>query len=369
MERPLFKPVGTPALHLDTPALVVDLTALEHNIATVHAFFREHEVKLRPHVSAHRCPAIAHRQLAAGGTVGGISVTTLGEAEVFAAQGFTDIFVATEIVTPLKIGRLCALAHQATMTVAVDRPKSVQDLSAAAATSGVILRVAVDVATCPGRCGTASGQPALELARMVCGAPHLDFAGLMTTTNPIFTQDATAQAPESQKLLQPIVDTRNLLEKAGIDVPMVSVGGISHYEIAGSMAGITEIRDGIYPLMDARHRQFCPQLQPAAKVLTTITSYPEPGTAITDAGQKAIGIDLGLPVVADLPGATAVKLSAEHCCLHLDSKADGKVTLGDKLWLIPWDIGTCTNLYDNIHAVRDATLEVVWPVAARGRYR
>src|SRR5919108_5910821 len=116
MERPLFKPVGTAVMRLDTPALVVDLTVLEQNINTVHALFRQQQAKLRPHVSAHRCPHIAHLQTAAGGTVGGISVTTLGEAEVFAAHGCHDLFVANELVTPSKLRRLCALARQATVT-------------------------------------------------------------------------------------------------------------------------------------------------------------------------------------------------------------------------------------------------------------
>ena len=103
MERPLFKPVGTPLLQLDTPALVVNVAALEHNLTTAHNFFRSGAVKLRPYVSAHRCPVIAHKQLAASGTTGGISVTTLGEAEVFAAHGVHEIFVETAVVTAAKL--------------------------------------------------------------------------------------------------------------------------------------------------------------------------------------------------------------------------------------------------------------------------
>jgi D-serine deaminase-like pyridoxal phosphate-dependent protein len=121
--------------------------------------------------------------------------------------------------------------------------------------------------------------------------------------------------------------------------------------------------------MDARHMPFLPHLRTAARVLSTVTSRPEPGTAITDTGQKAIGSDRGLPVVADIPGAAVMGLSAEHCRLRLDGNADGRVVLGEKLWLTPWDIGTCTNLYDFIHAVRHDSLEAVWPVAARGYYR
>ena len=127
MERPIFKPIGTPEVELDTPALVVDLARLHQNIETMHSFFRGRATKLRPHVGAHGSPAIAHMQTAAGGTVGGITTATLGQAEVFAANGFADIFVANVIVTPIKIRRLCALARRVKVTVAVDSSKNVAD--------------------------------------------------------------------------------------------------------------------------------------------------------------------------------------------------------------------------------------------------
>src|SRR5687767_8633367 len=119
MERPIFKPIGTPAVQLDTPALVVDMAVLERNIDTLHSFFRQADAKVRPHMEPHRCPPIARKQLAAGGSVGGICVNTVGQAEVFAEYGFSDILVANEIVTPQKIRRLCALARQEKITVAV----------------------------------------------------------------------------------------------------------------------------------------------------------------------------------------------------------------------------------------------------------
>ena len=125
---------------------------------------------MRPHVTAHRCPAIAHKQLAAGGTVGGIAVTTVGEAEVFAEHGFDDIFVANEVVTAAKIRRLCALARRARMTVAVDQAMNVADFSAAASSHGVTLRVVVDIHTSANRCGVAPGQPAVALAQTVRAA-------------------------------------------------------------------------------------------------------------------------------------------------------------------------------------------------------
>jgi D-serine deaminase-like pyridoxal phosphate-dependent protein len=369
MERPLFRPVGTPVTRLDTPALVVDLAVLEQNIDAVHAVFQQHQARLRPHVTAHRCPSLAHMQMAAQGTVGGISVTTLGEAEVFAAHGCRDIFVVNEIATPSKLRRLCALARQATLTVAVDHPRHVQELSLAATTQGITLRVVVDVHTHAHRSGVLPGQPALELAQAICQAPHLECLGLTTTLDLSGAQDPAAVATATRQGLQPLLDTRGLLEQAGLAVRMVSVGGTTAYETAAMTAGVTEVRAGAYALMDARHVPLLPHLRPAARVLTTVTSRPDPGTAITDTGQKAIGSDLGLPVVADVPGVAVTGLSAEHCRLRLDGNADGQVVLGEKLWLTPWDIGTCANLYDFMHAARHGILAAVWSVAARGYYR
>jgi D-serine deaminase-like pyridoxal phosphate-dependent protein len=369
MERPIFKPVGTPVEQLDTPALVLDLAILERNISALHGFFREHEAKVRPSVESHRCPAIAHKQLDAGGTVGGICVTTIGQAEVFTTHGFSDVLIANEIVTPRKIGRLCALARHARMTVAVDQPQNIQDLSHSAGARGVTLHVVVEIHTRGNRCGVEPGQPALDLAREVQQAPHLELAGLMTREGPTPTQDPGELAAESRQWLQKVVDTREQVERAGITMRTVSVGGTYNYAIAGAMAGVTEVLAGTYALMDYRYVQCCPQFKPGARVLTTVTSRPEPGTAIVDAGQKAVGIDTGLPVAEDIPGATVAALSAEHGRLRLQEDAESRVALADKIWLTPWDIGACVNLYDYIHAVRDGKLEAVWDVAARGRYR
>lgn len=369
MERPIFKPLGTAVAELDTPALVVDMALLERNLETLHSFFQRQQAKLRPHVTAHRCPAIAHQQLAAGGTVGGIAVTTVGEAEVFAEHGFTDIFVANEVITAAKIRRLCALAQRTTITVAVDQATNVADLAAAASNHGVTLRVVVDIHTSANRCGVAPGQPAVTLAQTVRAAAGLVFVGLMSYDSIVLSEDAETRARHARDNAQQVLDTRQLLERAGVDVQVVSVGSTASYDSVGSMSGVTEVAAGTYALMDARYCRALPQLSPAAKIVTTVTSRPEPTTAITDAGQKAVSVDRGLPEVADFPDATASSLSAEHCRLQLTSAGDQALRPGSKVWLIPADLGTCVNLYDYIHAVRQGRLEAVWSVAARGQYR
>lgn len=369
MERPVFKPVGTPVEQLDTPALVVDLAILEQNLETVHSFFRGRDAKLRPHVEAHRCPAIAHRQLAAGGTVGGVSVTTVGEAEVFAQHGFADVFVANEVVAAPKIARLCALARHVTITVAADNPKNVQHLSEAAQASGVTLRVVVDIHTRLDRCGVEPGRPAVSLARAIARSRNLEFAGLSTYEGAILAEDPDELATQSRKAIQPVLDTREAVEKAGLEVRVVSVGGTHNYEVAGAMPGVTEVPAGSYALMDHRYSRSRAQLRPAARVLTTVISHPDPARAIADVGQKAIGVDTGLPVVDGIPGATLARMSAEHGIIEFEAGAEGRVDLGDKVWLTPWDIGNCVNVYDYMNAARDGKLEAVWDIAARGRYR
>ena len=369
MERPIFKPIGTPTEQLDTPSLIVDVESLDHNIATVASFFKNSTAKLRPHVEAHRTPAIAHKQMAAGGHVGGIAVSSLGQAEVFVPNGFSDVFVANLVVTPQKITRLCALAHHANIGVAVDSPANVADLSDAAVANGVSLEVAVYVNTRLGLYGVDAGPPAVELAKTVVDAPGLDFAGIMTHEGSILMDDADDAADAARAAVQPLLDTRQDLERAGIDVRVVSAGGTSNYQVVGAMDGVTEVLAGTYALLDAQHAPHLPHLRTAGRVMSTVTSRPEPGYMITDGGQKAIGADTGFPSIDNLPNPTVKGLSAEHGSIYFDATNSADPQLGDKIWCTPWDAATCANLHDYIFAVRNDALEAVWEVSARGRYR
>ncbi len=367
MERPVYQPVGTPVERLDTPALVVDLNSMERNVELTHSFFRDSPAKARPHVTAHKCPAIAQIQMAAGGTVGGIGVSRMGEAEVFANAGFTDILVSGEIVTRSKINRLCSLARRSKATVAVDNPKNVTDLSEAAQASGVIINALVDVNTGLDRCGVEPGQAALDLAKEIVRAPGLHFAGLMTYEGAILREDYRDLVSESKKVVQLVLDTREVLEKAGLEAETVSVGGTHNYEIVGAMDGITEVQVGSYPLMDYSYCQYRTHFRPAARVLATVVSRPTEGSAVVDAGHKAIGPDKGLPVLDGVPGARLTRLSAEHGIVEMEGEAQGDMDVGTKVWLIPWDLELCVNQYNYFHAIQDGKLDAVWEIAARGR--
>ena len=368
MERPVYQPVGTPMEDLDTPALVVDLEVMGQNIETLHSYFRQSAAKVRPHVSCHQCPNIARLQMAAGGTSGGIAVSTVGEAEVFSNAGFDDILVANQIVTGPKIRRLCALARHNRIIVAVDNPQNVALLSNLADDAQVTLRVLVDIDSGFGQCGVTPGKDALDLARAVNSSAGLEFQGLMSYEGPLLFLDKGQLESETRRRLQLVLDTRQLIESKGIAVPTVSVGSTGNYDIAGQMSGITEIQAGSYPLMDHNYCQFRPEFAPAAKILAAVIGHPVEDRAVVDSGHKTTGPDLGIPVLEGVAGARATRFSAEHGILELDQEAFTKLGHNEKVWMVPFDLALCVNQFDYIRVVRGGKLEGLWPVAARGRW-
>lgn len=368
MERPIIKPIGTPVEELDTPALVVDMDVLEENIRRVHSSFEGTEAKLRPYVETHRCPAIAHKQLTVSGTNGGVSVASVGEAEVFARSGISDILIVNEVVGAQKIARLCALARQARVTVAVDSAANAASLSEAAQGMGVTLNAIIDVNTGQDRSGVGPGQPSLEIARAVVNCEGLNLAGLMSLDDDDFSSDADGVEAESRSRIQQTLDTRELLEGNGIAVETVCVSAQQPH-LASEVSGVTEVINGAYALMDIRHSAFLPELEPAAKVLAAVSSLPEPGVAILDTGRKAMGDDYGFPIIAGREEFEVASMSAEHGKLQWQDGADVSLSLGDRIWFTPMDVGACVNVYDYIQAVRGGKLEAVLEISARGLYR
>ncbi len=368
MERPIFKPIGTPEVELDTPAFVVDVEKLDKNIETASEFFRDSAASLRPHVSGHGSPAIAHKQLAAGGTVGGLATVTVGQAEVFARYGFVDFLIANVVATPLKARRLAALARTAKVTAAADSAAGVGVLSDAASAASVTLNVVVYVRTGQNGMG-ADPSDAVELARVVDGAEGLSFAGLMTYEGTMLCGSRDELEAASLKWAGVMVDTREAVEAAGLGVDVLSIGGTHNYEIVGAVDGVTEVPAGSYALMDEKYRAHRPQFESAGRVMTCVTSMPEPGNIITDGGRKAIGGDAGNPGIEGVEGAVCRGLSAEHGGISVPEDADHGLELGDRIWCVPMDVAGSVNVHDYLFAIRDGALEAIWDLPARGHYR
>jgi D-serine deaminase-like pyridoxal phosphate-dependent protein len=268
--------------------------------------------------------------------------------------------------------------------VAVDSARNVDDLSEAATASGVTLRPLVEVDAGLGRCGVPPGRPAVELAQHAARSPGLSFAGLMALPpSPLLQRgdlvalkeeggglfpDRAALESETRRHIQPVLDTRELIERDGLPVPAVSVGGTHNYDIAGRMSGVTEVQAGSYPLMDYNYCQVRSEFTQAAKVLAQVISHPVDHRAVLDAGHKATGPDRGVPVLEGFPGARAIRFSAEHGILELEEAAFRQLMPGDKAWLLPFHLGLCLNQYDYLRAIRGGKLVGFWPLAGRGRF-
>ena len=349
MERPILKPIGTPAEELDTPALVVDLDILESNIANFHAHFQRSNPKLRPHLQPHLSPAIAHLQLRAPGTVGGVAVSTLGQAETFAQHGFQDILIANLAVAAPKIARVAALARRTDLKIGADKPRNIADLGHAATSAGSEIAVLVVIRDDSQFIGVLP-RDAANLAALIQDTPGLTLAGLISSN------------------IEPLTQAVSNCSDASILPPIVALTDSDCRGIPNDTHILTEIIAGSYALMDAASLPANPDLRPAARILTTVMTHQDEGLVWLDAGQKATSIDTGLPLVDGIPGATVSRMSAEHGGMVLDDGASWDIDLGGKVWLIPHNIANTVNVYDYIHATRNNKLEAVWEVSARGRY-
>jgi len=358
---------GTPKEELDTPALLIDLDVMERNIETASRFFQGVAADLRPHTKTHKTPILSHRQIAAGAI--GICCAKVGEAEAMVAGGVQDILVANQVVGSAKIVRLMSLAKQAKMKVAVDDPQNVGDLAEAAQAFGAELGVLVEVNVGMDRCGVEPGEPAVELAQVVVRHKGLRFMGLMGYEGHLVNRTPYEErAAETCKAMSRLLETKEMVEKAGLSVEVVSAAGTGTYNITGAIPGITEVQAGSYIFMDASYRKVLTDFDCALTVLTTVISRPTPDRAVVDIGRKSISNDMGIPVVFNLEGATLVRLSEEHGKLEVEGEAR-KLKIGDKIEILPSHGDTTINLHTHYFAMRGGRLEAVWDIAGRGRFR
>jgi len=360
-----------PLEQVDTPALLLDLDAFEHNVARMAGAVAGAGVALRAHAKTHKCPMIARAQIAAGAV--GVCCQKVTEAEAMVQGGVGDVLVSNQVVGRAKELRLAALARQARVGVCVDDAANVDALSAAAQAFGVELWVLVEINVGANRCGVEPGEPAVALARRVAAAPGLRFAGLQAYQGS--AQHLRAFAERRAAIERAVALTREtaaLLERAGLPCEVIAGAGTGTYAFEAASGLYTELQAGSYVFMDADYAQNLAEdgqrvseFRHSLFIYATVMSHPMPDRAVVDAGLKALSVDSGLPWVADRPGVVYERASDEHGKLAVGEGA-GPLAVGDKLKLIPGHCDPTVNLYDWIVGVRNDRVECLWPVAARG---
>ena len=348
---------------VDTPALLVDLDALEFNLDRMAALLDGTGVRLRAHAKTHKSPLIAHMQAARGAI--GQCVQKVAEAEIMAWGGVQDILVSNEVVRPAKLARLMALSGVAHVAVCADCDAGVDRIADAAASAGVRQDVLVEIDTGHGRCGVAPGPDAVALAQRIAASPHLRFAGLQAyhgTAQHMRTLDERTVA-----IVAGAEATRRTVEQLrqrGLACDIVGGGGTGSFELEAASGVFTEIQAGSYAFMDAdygrNHGGASAGFRQSLFVLTTVMST-RPGRAVVDAGHKAVAIDSGYPLVWQKPGLAYTGASDEHGVLTGDGLA-----LGEPVRLVPGHCDPTVDRHDWYVGIRAGRVVRVWPVAARG---
>jgi D-serine deaminase-like pyridoxal phosphate-dependent protein len=340
---------------LETPALLLDLDAMERNLQSMSAFFHNRAAKLRPHFKAHQSVALASRQIQAGAI--GITCARLSHAEALVRQGIRSILIASEIAGVSMIERFVELSRRGPVIVAVDNEKVVCDMATLARDQASALNVVVDVNLGLNRCGVPPGKAALTLAKVVL-EKGLRFRGLMGYRGNL----QLPAGPEKQRLvsmaMQILVDTKALIEHEGIPIEIVSSGGTTDYSIVGAFPGITEVQAGGYLVMDSWKTRFASDFTPALTVLATVISKGAAGTIVVDAGIKAMSGSKGLPSVKDFPGLEVKKMYAEHSLIEVLEPA-ASLDVGDKIEMWVTYVDATISRYRQMYGVRGGVVESV----------
>ena len=356
---------------IPTPALLLDLDAFDYNIRKMASHLKARHKAFRPHGKTHKCPEVAKALVRAGAV--GCCAARLSEAEVFAEHDIPGLLVTTAVIGRDKVARAVALADKAPDTIFVaDDRQNVRDINDAAGKRDEPIKLAVDLFF--GRTGIPPGQPAVELAQLIDSLPNVTFVGLQSYDGAAaHTTPFDARSARTRTTMGKAVETKAMLERAGIQCPLVTGGSTGTYRFDSENPGITELQPGSFVFMDmeygtiggpdgTEYRDFKNSLT----VVTTVVSRP-PGMAIVDGGYKAFSTDRPFtPQPVGIDGVTYGWAGDEHGRLDV-TNASRELKVGDRVEFIPPHIDPTVNLYDAIYALRGDRVEAVWPIAARGR--
>lgn len=367
---------------LPTPLVLVDRPKLLRNIARQQAAASAHGLRLRPHAKTHKSPAIAAWQIGRGAV--GICCAKLGEAEVFAEAGVTDIRLPYP-VNPANASRVLALMDRATISIIVDHLDVARGWSDVMRRAGRRLSVLVKIDVGFHRCGVDPRRvDAPAFVREVAAMPGLDLRGLLSHAGQGYgaasEEELKTIAAEESALL---AEVKAAGARDGIALDEISVGATPTFRFTLGQPGLTEVRPGNYVYYDRTQIALRSATADdcALTVLAMVVSKPAPDRIILDSGSKTLttdaarGIDKPAgygAILTDLTGATPddslviERLSEEHAVVRALA---GTTPLepGDRVRIIPNHACVVSNLADRIHLVDGLEILDTLPVAARGK--
>jgi len=372
--------IGQDVADIDTPALVIDLDAMERNLAHMAAYARAHGLRLRPHAKMHKSADLARLQMAHGAV--GVCVQKTDEALALARAGVTDIYISNEVIS---VAKLLRLAHairslpDPRFAIAVDSAAGVLRLAQALEAAGVSgenrIDVFVEVDVGHGRCGVPPGEPAVDLARLIAQHPALRFGGLQAYQGQAqHLRDPADRAKAIGEAAWAAALTRARLPAAGFTVPLITGAGTGTFALETSSRVWGELQAGSYLFMDADYARnesapLAPVFEHALFIKAQVMSRGAQH-AVCDAGHKSHAIDSGLPAVWSPSGLLFANGGDEHGILRAAHAGQPLPGLGDTVWLVPGHCDPTVNLHNLMLGVRggltDGKVERLFRVDARG---
>jgi D-serine deaminase-like pyridoxal phosphate-dependent protein len=366
---------------IDTPALVIDLDAMDRNLQRMAEFALKHRVRWRPHAKMHKSAELARHLMLVGAA--GACVQKTAEAEIMAAGGVEDIFISNEVIAPGKLARVAQLAQTMAerggqLAIVADCLDGIERLGLAMQGRRHPLRVFVEIDVGQGRCGIEPGPAAVDLVRAIQRHANLEFGGIhayhgkaqhLRSVNE--RRDAIASA------VQAVNRTCEALQAAGIQTPLITGAGTGTLVLEAASGVYGELQAGSFLFMDTDYASnerdpAQPQFEHALFVKTQVMSVG-PTHAVCDAGHKSHAIDSGLPrVLAPQEGRELDYANGgdEHGILRPTRPGGPLPSLGQFLWLIPGHCDPTVNLHEHMVGVRgglvEGVVERIISVDARG---
>lgn len=348
---------------ISTPALIVDEKIYDANAKAMKELLEGKSLKLRPHYKSHKCAEIARQQIASGAI--GMTCAKLDEAVDLCDAGIEDILIANQIVDKEKISRLAFLARNCRLTVCVDNEDNIRALDSAARTAGSVVHCLIEYEIGMERCGVSTREDVARLARVIGECESLVFDGIQAYAGHIsheISSEERLRLTEANALK--IKDLLAFLEAQDIEVGTLSGGSTGTSLVKADMGLYTELQAGSYLFMDSTYKTLGLPFKNSLFILAAVVSVND-RLAVVDAGVKSCGIDQGMPECVGF-SVSHIVASEEHLQLHDPSI---KLSVGDKVLLIPGHCCSTVNLHEKLYFVRDNKVTRRVAVTARGCFK
>jgi D-serine deaminase-like pyridoxal phosphate-dependent protein len=352
---------------LDTPAVVVDLDRMDARIASMAALMRDRGIALRPHAKTHKSVEVARRQLEAGAV--GLTVATIGEAEVFADAGFGDLFIAYPVMARgPKADRLLRLASRCTLSVGADSTAGLDALAAAVKSAQGTFRVVIEIDSGGARTGVGP-ERAGSLARYAKDL-GLEVVGAFTHEGHGYKGTDLRQAA-GEDAVGGLAAAAESLRAVGIEPTVLSAGSTPTAALSAHGV-VTEERPGTYVFGDRLQAALAgdPAEDAALMVAATVVSAGPGDGFVIDAGAKILAQDVapfmaGHGAIVGYPEAVIQRLNDHHGVVDLPAGA-ARPAVGSIVWVVPNHVCPVVNLVDEFVVAQGGRVVARWAVDARG---